>query len=223
MIAADAERGAGRREEVLGVVLCGGRSRRMGRDKALLRAPDRELTLLARAAQVLGEVCDEVVLACGATPRYGELGLRQVFDRIPEAGPLAGIEAALADLKEGSAARRGVLTLACDMPHVGAAHLRRLLEQARAGGLDVSLLEGTRGPEPLVGYYGASCIEVARELLDAGLRRPVALLEDERLSWNTLPVEQLPAELRGVDPTSNWNRPSDVLEGDLIDGVREDS
>ena len=56
----------GTRARVLGAVLCGGASRRMGRDKALLRLAGGDApTLLARAAGVLAEVTGDVVLACG--------------------------------------------------------------------------------------------------------------------------------------------------------------
>ena len=93
-------------------VLCGGRSRRMGRDKALLRLGDQ--TLLERTVGVLSRLAPRVYLACGAEERYAELGLECVLDRLPDGGPLAGLEAALTRLQADGGGWLGIL--ACDMP-----------------------------------------------------------------------------------------------------------
>ncbi|TMF59582.1 MAG: molybdenum cofactor guanylyltransferase, partial [Chloroflexi bacterium] len=92
------------------VILAGGRSRRMGRDKAGLPAGDG--TLLQHLAHRLGPVVDETIVAGGSTTL--ELaGVRQIDDHHPGLGPLAGMHA-------GFLAARHTLVwvVACDLPDV---------------------------------------------------------------------------------------------------------
>jgi len=80
--------------QMAGLVLCGGESRRMGRDKALL-VLDGE-TLVLRVARTLAEVADQVLLAPGTVGRLGVTGYPEVADDPVGAGPLAGMAAGLA-------------------------------------------------------------------------------------------------------------------------------
>ena len=151
---------------VYGLVLCGGESRRMGRDKALLELRGR--SLLERAIGELAPVCREVWLGSGSEPRYLALGRLEVLDRRPRgSGPLAALEAGLALLR--ARGEHGWLALlACDMPGAGSALFRELLARARADGLDACGLAGERGPEPLAAVYSGALLESVRAALDAG-------------------------------------------------------
>ncbi|MES1257997.1 MAG: NTP transferase domain-containing protein, partial [Acidobacteriota bacterium] len=75
-----------------GWILVGGRSARMGSDKALLRIGGRPLAL--RIADAVAEVCGPVTLV-GDPARYASLGLPVLADEFAGEGPLSGIEAAL--------------------------------------------------------------------------------------------------------------------------------
>ena len=63
---------------VVGVVLCGGESSRMGEDKAKLRVGER--AMVDHVVGALSGACEEVVLACGTSPRYEDRGLKLVMD-----------------------------------------------------------------------------------------------------------------------------------------------
>ena len=162
-----------------GVVLCGGRSRRMGRDKALVALGGR--TLLERAVAVLASRAPRVALACGPAERYRELGLTLRLDRSGPAsagsagfGPLAGIEAGLAGSLADAPAGGWVLVLACDLPEVPPDALDRLLARAAEGGSDAVLFETARGPEPLCAAYHTDLLPAVRAALDGGERRAIA-------------------------------------------------
>lgn len=151
---------------VCGLVLCGGESRRMGRDKALLELGGQ--SLLEGAITRLEPLCDEVWLASGARPRYVRLGRREVLDRRPPGtGPLAALEAGLWELR-ARGEHGWLLLLACDMPGADAALFGQLLEQARREELDSCGLSGARGPEPLAAVYSAALLESVTAALDAG-------------------------------------------------------
>ena len=126
------------RESAVGVVLCGGASRRMGTDKASLQVG--ETLLLDRAINALSGVTAEVVLACGVEPRYVRRGLRLVLDTGDGRGPLEGVAASLESCDVEWAA-----VLACDLPRITPEVPTALLERARSEQLDVCLLESARG------------------------------------------------------------------------------
>ncbi len=224
-----------RRVNVLGVVLCGGRSRRMGFDKGAAELGGT--TLVERAAAALAEVSDRVLLAAGSLERYADLGLARVADDVQLLGPAAGIVAALeggtapeARCEDGAAPDRGAaldqrldpgtvewaLVLACDMPRVPAALLDALLERARALELDACLLTSERGEEPLCGVYRRTVVPAMRAAQRAGRLRvsafrdfPRADGEPVRLGW----IDARELRLEGLDDSLalNLNTPEELL------------
>ena len=141
-----------------GVVLCGGRSVRMGIDKATIEVGGT--TLLDRATSRLAEVCDPVLIAPGdltlaVDPR------RLVHDAPPGAGPLAGIAGALRH-----SPHRLLAVVAVDMPWLDPPLLGFLA--ARIGDRDVAVCETDRGVEPLHAVYARSALPA----IDAALSGP---------------------------------------------------
>lgn len=107
-------------------VLAGGKSVRMGQDKAFLRlAPDGPM-LLEIALERVREVADDVMIVANDVGRFEGFGARVIPDAIPGFGTLSGIHAAL----EG-AAREHCLIVACDMPLLDPAVLTYLASQPR--------------------------------------------------------------------------------------------
>lgn len=159
-----------------GYVLAGGRSSRMGTDKALL--PYRGLTLIEHAAARVRRAAGSVSIV-GPPARYRHLGFRTVADLYPGAGPLAGIHAALTD-----SADDWNLVLACDLPAVPDEFLSLLLAHAEASGADCSvpLTDGLR-PQPLCAVYHRRCASRAAAALAAGRRKMTAWLEELRVEW----------------------------------------
>lgn len=145
--------------DILGVVLAGGASRRMGRDKAVL--PWTGTTLVHRAATVLAQVCGEVVIAGPAA--LARAGRQTVADHFPGQGPLAGLHAGLE-----RAGDRPILALACDMPFVGAELLRHLAEVADGRRRGAWVAAGDSGVQPLCGVYAPAGRAVARRRLRDG-------------------------------------------------------
>src|ERR1700731_2132337 len=90
------------------VILAGGLSRRMGRDKATLPAGDG--TLIEDLARRLAAVVDEPIVA-GGSVRPMPSGVRMVEDRYPGVGPLAGMHAGMADARYPH-----VWVVGCDLP-----------------------------------------------------------------------------------------------------------
>lgn len=190
--------------ETSAVVLCGGLSSRMGVDKARLELDG--LSLIARAVRVVQSITPHVRLACGSHPRYEDLGLPLVLDRIAGAGPLAGLEAALASAPEGF-----VIAVACDMPRIDAGALRALVTAAHERELDVALMRSPRGLEPLCAVWRTSMVHPLRAALERGERRVVAAFEIP-LATGALPrvaAVELDAAIAREDCVLNVNTPAE--------------
>lgn len=114
------------RDQLGGVILCGGHSRRMGAPKEWMRAGD-EFALVVVARELL-LVAPQVVAAAREKQSLPPLptGVEMVHDRFAGAGPLAGLAAGMEALKEKCAA---IIVTPCDHPWVTAAILRRLVDE----------------------------------------------------------------------------------------------
>ena len=174
----------------------------MGTDKASLSIGGR--TLLERAAAELASVASEVVLACGSSERYAQLGFPLAIDRIQDAGPLAGIEAGMARSRTAWTA-----VLACDMPRTEAGVFRALFERAVALELDACLLETEKGVEPLCAIYRQSCLALFRTALDAGVRKITSAFVPP-LRIGSLAERDLPARLAYLGVAENVNTPEEL-------------
>lgn len=168
--------------ELSGVVLCGGRSLRMGRDKARLELAGR--SLLERAIDALDPICTRVFLATGSEARYEELGREVVLDGDSDAGPLAGLVAALEVCPT-----EWLAVVGCDMPGARPELFGELLAVARDGGYDLVVAESGAGTEPLLAIYHRRCAVAARRTLDAGRRRLVDFHEGLKVGRHELADE----------------------------------
>ena len=148
------------------MVLAGGRSRRMGRDKLQLIIGEKPL--LVRVCLALASCCDEILVVGGQAPD----GARRVHDlRLARQGPLAGIEAGLL-----AARHRAVFVAAGDMPFLTgalAAYLLGLLSS------DVPAVVPDFGGRlhPLCAAYGREVRPAVSAALDRGTRSVRDLLE----------------------------------------------
>ena len=189
---------------VLGLVLCGGESRRMGKDKAQLDLAGT--SLIRRALDVIEPLADELVLGTGSAARYKELGLDCVLDSIEDAGPLAGLCAGL-ELAE----QRGhewLTILACDTPRLDTSLYRVLLETARSKSADACLLRSASGVEPLCAVYRVTCLASVRDSLASGQRKLIAFHGAVEIAFVT--EADLPERLQGADLTFNVNTPQEL-------------
>lgn len=182
--------------EPVGVVLAGGSSRRMGRDKALLEAGGESLP--ARAARRLAGVCAEVAVADGGR------GLLPGLPSLPEGpgrGPAAGILGAAAAYPG-----RRLLVLACDLPRVPEGLLAAL---SSFDGCDGVFPRWREGVEPLCALYGPAALAAVARRAARGLFALHHLAEEQDLAVRILEGEEL---ARFGDPREvflNLNAPED--------------
>lgn len=170
-----------------GYVLAGGRSRRMGSDKAAL--PWRGTTLGAWVAGEIAAVAGQVTVVGASWPGY-----RSIPDQTPDFGPVSGIAACLADTRF-----EWNLIVACDMPGASREWLRTLLESA-AG--DVLVPEDADGRlHPLCAVWN---MRAAAPMDEAVRRGTHAVREAIRLlDYRTYPVAQMET-VANVNTPEEW-------------------
>ena len=157
---------------VAGIVLCGGKSSRMGQAKAPL--PIGGETMLGRVVRIVGEVVSPVVVVAAVGQELPALpeGVVVLRDETPDLGPMQGIVAGLRYL-EGRADAAYVSS--CDVPMLRADFVRRMIELFGEAEIAVPFVEAR--PHPLAGVYRIGVLTSAERLLADGNRRLTMLME----------------------------------------------
>lgn len=153
--------------DITGVVLAGGKSRRIGTNKALL--PFGEGTLIVRTVGVLSSLVEKVWVIADSTEVFCSLGLAVKKDIRPNCGCLGGIYTGLVVAETTYS-----LFLACDMPFMRPEFLRFLGAHAEAW--DVVILKTAMGYEPLCAVYSKACLKPIRRQLEEGRLKVTDLL-----------------------------------------------
>ena len=158
------------------IILCGGKSRRMGRPKAWL--PFGDEVLLGRVARLVGEAVEHVVVVGagdqGLPALSGEIVIAR--DRVADRGPLQGIEVGLSALPASVALAYATAT---DAPMLAPAWIARLVE--RIGDADLAIPRVGGYLQPLAALYRRSTVlPAAAALLAADRLRPAYLVDEVR-------------------------------------------
>jgi len=187
------------RADVTAFVLAGGKSSRMGSDKAFLRLGDE--TLLAHAMKLASVVAREVRIV-GDASKFAAFG-PVVEDVFRDRGPLGGIHGALSS----SMTRLNVM-LAVDIPFVIADFLEYLLFRARESGAMVTLPRANGGLQPLCGVYQRGFVEVAEQSLRDGKNKIDSLFG--RVETCVIEEDELLRAGFSVEMFRNLNTPQEL-------------
>ena len=188
------------RNDVTVQIMLGGRSTRMGRDKALAELGGK--TLLDRAVERWQGYGAGLQLSVGAAERkaLAPEGMTAVVDVYPERGPMGGLHAGL-----HQCASQLLLLVAVDCPFLGPEQADPLVEAIGDADACVYTLEGR--PQPLFGLYRCRCGVLAEALISDGENRMSRLLERAETVY-------VPAQDAG--PFRNLNTPEDLTEAEKI-------
>jgi molybdopterin-guanine dinucleotide biosynthesis protein A len=177
-----------------GIVLCGGKSSRMGRDKAWL--PWCGQPMIAHFVSILRPIVDEVVVVASDTLELPPLDARVVRDREPALGPLAGIREGLEQIRADYAFVTGT-----DAPFLSPAFVKKLLSYGCAAAAEID-----GHVQTLAAVYPRNSLDRIHEMLAEGRARPLRVLEE--FGYRKLSAEELP-DLQSV---RGFNTPDEYLE-----------
>lgn len=171
----------------------------MGRDKAWLEVDGQ--SLLARQIGLARKTgAAEIFISGRAETDYSAFGCRVLQDKFPDAGPLAGIERALA-----ASTSPLLLVLAVDLPKMNADFLRRMEAGCANNFGAIPRMKGNI--EPLVAFYPKAAHSLAETLLRAG-NNTVATFAEQCVQSGLAGFVDLPAG--EAQHFANWNSPIDL-------------
>lgn len=171
-----------------GLILVGGRSRRMGRPKAWL--PFGNETLLQRIVRKLSAVVSPIVIVAEFGQELPRLsGVEILYDPIADQGPLMGLTTGLRALQPVS---EWAFVTGCDAPFLTSELVSMLFSCRRDVEIVVPNIEGQA--YPLAALYNTKLWRDAQTLLDSNVHRLMALLDLGRVG------EISQCDLRGIDP-----------------------
>jgi phospholipid/cholesterol/gamma-HCH transport system ATP-binding protein len=187
---------------VTAFILAGGKSTRMGSDKAFVTLHGR--TLLARALELARSVTSDVRIV-GDPAKFARFA-PVVEDLFPECGPLGGIHAALRSSQTDLN-----LILAVDVPFVLPELLQYLIRRARSTAAStVTVVQASGGRQPLCAVYRQDFADAAEQALAAGRYKIDPLFATQR----TLVIDEEELNSAGFSPTMfrNLNTPEELVE-----------
>ncbi|MEK6802526.1 MAG: molybdenum cofactor guanylyltransferase [Nitrospirota bacterium] len=189
-------------EKVTGVLIAGGKSRRMGRDKRFLQVRgrsvfDQTLSLLMKTfAETLVVLAEPIEL-------LDVRGCRVVYDAIPSAGSLGGLYTGLI-----SASQPRIFAVACDMPFLDTGVVRFMVSHDEAADVVVAELGGRF--QPMHAVYSKRCVPFLKAMAERKDLKIQKLFLTEGLRVTVLGVRDLSILRAGVRSFQNINTPEDL-------------
>ncbi|HFB61767.1 MAG TPA: molybdenum cofactor guanylyltransferase [Bacteroidetes bacterium] len=195
------------KEEVTGIILAGGRSSRMGKDKGLCSFRDKPL--VSYAVDTLKPLCGEMMISVNHFPeKYAAFGLPVVPDEIQNIGPMGGLHACLKRSKT-----QHNLVISCDTPFVSTDVFRLLLQhvenyQVVCPSHDTFLIE------PLSAYYNTNILGDLEKAIQHKEFKMMRFLK--RIRFRTVPVEKGQSVFRET-LFLNLNTPEDLKRAEELE------
>ena len=179
-----------------GAIVAGGKSSRMGLDKALLEWEGKSLIQIA--VDAVSAVCDKLTIIADNGERFLSLGLDIYPDKISGMGPLGGIYTALCVSESEK-----VFCVGCDMPFLDEDVIRGMLDIAEESDVVVPYLDG--GFHPLHAVYSRNCIKPIRDTLESASPRVIDFYD--RVRVRSVGEDDFPTLSYSL---TNLNTPADV-------------
>jgi len=190
------------KKNITGIILAGGRSSRMGSDKALM--PFNNQTFLEHVIQALHPLVDDILIVSN-NPEHGKFNYERISDSIADAGPMAGIHAGLTHSKTETN-----LVLSCDVPLIQTSVLEMIITNNEED-KDVIQLEDQGKSLPLVALYKKRTAAHFFSLLNQGERRL-------RVAVNGLNIKTIAVTKTQQKAVRNINTLSDL--NSIEDGIK---
>lgn len=188
--------------DATGVILAGGKSRRMGEDKRFLKIG--EATFLERSVHVMSQVFSEVLVVIAQdSPPLDIPGCEVHRDLIPDCGSLGGLYTGLVQASRGR-----IFVVACDMPFVNPDMIRWFL--ARDQEADIVMAQMETGLQPLHAVYGKRTLPYLKQRAEARQLKIQTVASEPSMRVTIV----FPSEWKDLDPQSssfqNVNSPADL-------------
>ena len=187
------------KQEVTGIILAGGASRRMGKDKGLCEFKGK--SLINYAIDALVPICDTILISSNNIAGYESFGYNVVVDEFMGIGPIGGIYSSLRN-----SVTKHNLVISCDTPFLNTQLLMHIL--SNSDNYDVVVPEhGNSFIEPLAAYYSLNIIKQLESSIE---RKDYKLMNlFTRVKFRSIKVDNIPGYSTNL--FTNINTPDDLL------------
>lgn len=149
------------KEKYTAVILCGGKSSRMGFDKSKIKMGDK--LLIELTAEKLENIFDEVILVAENKYKFGDIKYTVVEDLKKEYGPAGGIFTGL-----NYSSSPYTFFMACDMPFVNLKYIKYMMNFTKDKKFHVIMAQNGKNIEPLYSFYSKELIHYFKQGIDTG-------------------------------------------------------
>lgn len=157
-----------------GLVLAGGKSSRMGSDKALLKLKNQ--TLLQHSVEKLKRIFKEILISVDFQGKYVIENIKEVTDSFSNCGPLSGIHAGLKEARY-----EWMFVTACDMPFWEGPFIDELMKHREKHDVVVPILNNR--PEPLFALYNKTCLPVIENYINKNIYKVTKFYSDINVKY----------------------------------------
>lgn len=194
--------------DITGIILVGGKSSRMGFDKAFLKI--NGITLFERVLLACKKVFDKIILIGDSGKRFAAYSL-EVYEDIYPGSALGGLYTGLFYAKTPY-----IFVSACDMPYASEIMIQHIV--SRTKGFDAVVPQTSEGLEPLFAVYSKKCLEPMERLLQSGNFRIFDFYPEVRTNYLAASELFRPDSLRRA--LLNLNTPEEVEKIDMEIKIR---
>lgn len=156
------------KQQISCIILAGGKSTRMGREKAFFRIGKK--TIIEEQKDTLSHIFEEIIIVTNALNNFKNINAKVVKDIIPESGPLGGLYSGLA-----VSSNIHSFLVGCDMPFINTELIEYMIE--KIGENDIIIPLSTRGIETLFAMYSLNCLETIRRQIELKNLRLMDILD----------------------------------------------
>jgi len=185
--------------KITGVILAGGKSKRMGTDKGLIIY--RNKPLIEHSISFLQNFSNEIVISTNSN-RYDKYGYSLFFDEISDIGPIGGIYSILKNCKSSNL----FFIISCDMPHAETTLAINMINERGHYDIIVPILPNGK-IEPLFGVYSRNILTTTEHQIESNNYKMTDLLNKCRTKYYNVPSNYL---IASPDMFKNINKPNDV-------------
>jgi molybdenum cofactor guanylyltransferase len=183
---------------ILGVILSGGKSSRMGSEKGLVKYKGK--ALVEYSIGVLKPFCEEIVISTNSMD-YSDFGYSTISDIVSGIGPMGGMFSVMHERKADN-----YFFIACDTPHLNIQMAKDLIKEISFADIVVPKHSGDK-IEPLFGVYSSKVLAIIKKQIDSGNYKLMDLLKACNTYYYDLPDEQMK---QNPDMFKNINKATDV-------------
>ena len=156
---------------ITGIILCGGKNSRMGKNKALLKIASK--TIIEHIIETLEPLCDEILISTNSID-LDFLPQPKVPDIHQNIGPIAGFQSTLLRSKTDKN-----IIVSCDTPFITTSLLSHLIKNSAS--YDVVLPSYNKHLQPMIGYFNKNFVKIINQHINSGKTKPIQIFENANM------------------------------------------